>query len=332
MTAPPHEARASELRVSVALATRNGSQFLEKQLASILAQTRMPDELVVSDDDSSDDTLAITRRVVGSTVPLTVLVNTPPLGVTGNFERAVTACTGDLIALSDQDDVWPANRLATMIAEFEARPDLLLLHSDARLVDADGAPLGLTLFDALEVSDQEKSLIHSGSAFDALLRRNVVTGATTVFRRELLATTLPFPQGWVHDEWLAIVASAVGRIDVVDDVLLDYRQHGANQIGAQRLSIAGKVRRVLSEPRTERNARLEANFALLADCLDELDGVSPERRAAAREKAEHERVRNAYPASRWSRLGPILRERATGRYALSAQGSMDIVRDLLQPV
>lgn len=292
----------------------------------------MPDELVLSDDDSSDDTVAIARRVVGSTLPLTVLVNRPALGITANFERAVAACSGDLIALSDQDDVWPVDRLATLVAQFETRPDLLLLHSDARLVDADGAPLGTTLFEALEVSDSERARIHAGAAFDALLRRNLVTGATAVFRRELLEHAQPFPSGWVHDEWLAIVASAVGRVDVIEQPLLDYRQHGGNQIGAQRLSLFGKARRVLSEPRTERNARLQANFALLADRLAELDGVSPDRRAAARAKAEHERVRNAYPASRWRRIGPVFRERASGRYALSARGSIDVVRDLLQPV
>lgn len=324
--------RTHALRVSVALATRNGAPFIEEQLASILAQSRMPDELVLSDDDSSDDTVAIARRVVGSRLPLTVIVNAPPLGVTGNFERAVTATTGDLVALCDQDDLWPAHRLAALVGEFEVRPDLLLLHSNARLVDAAGAPLGSTLFDALEVSDGERALIHAGSAFEALLRRNLVTGATTVFRRELLESALPFPRGWVHDEWLAIIASAVGRVDLVEEPLLDYRQHGANQIGAQRLGFIGKLRRVLAEPREHRNARLEANFAVLAERLSSLGAVSANRRSAALQKAEHERVRNAYPAGRWRRVGPVLRERATGRYELSAQGNLDIVRDLLQPV
>jgi len=326
------DGRAGTLRVSVALASRNGQRFIEQQLTSILTQTRPPAEIVLSDDDSSDDTVEVARRAVGSAMPLTVLVNQPPLGVTGNFERAVSHCTGDLVALSDQDDWWPTDRLAIMVAEFEARPDLLLLHTDARLVDAAGAPLGTSLFGALRVTDQERALEHSGSAFSALLRRNLVTGATTVFRRSLLERALPFPRGWVHDEWLGIIAAATGSVDFLDQALLDYRQHGANQIGAHRLSFAGKLRRVLLEPRTERNARLAANFALLVDRLDELGCVSAERRAAAREKAEHERVRNAYPASRWRRIGPVMRERATGRYALSAQGNMDIVRDLLQPV
>lgn len=318
--------------MSVALASRNGAQFIDQQLESILAQSQMPDEIVLCDDDSSDDTVAIARRRVGSALPLTVLVNRPALGVTANFERAVTACTADLIALSDQDDVWPADRLATLRGQFESQPDLLLLHTNARLVDVNGVPLGSTLFEALEVSAAERAHIHAGFAFEALLRRNLVTGATTVFRRELLEQALPFPRGWVHDEWLGIVASAVGRIDVFEEPLLDYRQHGGNQIGAERLGILGKFRRVVSEPRTERNARLQANFALLADRLARLEGVSLERTIATREKAEHERVRNSYPVSRWRRIGPVVREHATGRYAFSAHGTTDMVRDLLQPV
>ena len=118
---------------------------------------------------------------------------------------------------------------------------------------------------------------------------------------------------------------------MIEVPLIDYRQHGGNQIGATRLSLAGKLRRML-EPRRARNERLASNSAVLAARLDDLDGVALEHRAAAHEKAEHERVRNSYPASRWRRLGPVLRERRTGRYALSARGSADIVRDLLQPV
>jgi hypothetical protein len=117
----------------------------------------------------------------------------------------------------------------------------------------------------------------------------------------------------------------------LDVPLIAYRQHRGNQIGAARLSLFGKVHRML-EPRRARNARLEANAVVLADRLGTLPGVSSEARAAAREKAEHERVRNSYPESRWRRLGPVMREQRTGRYAFSARGTMDVVRDVLQPV
>ena len=318
-------------RISVAMGTHNGAAYLAEQLESILQQSLQPVEIVLSDDASTDDTVEIARRVIGSRIPLTVLRNATALGVTANFEQATLACTGELIALSDQDDVWAPERLAAAAAEFAAHPDLLLLHGDARLVDPRGVPIGQTLFEALEVTTRERELVHTGRAFETLLRRNLATGATTVFRRTLLASAAPFPRGWVHDEWLAVIAAAIGDVDLLDTALVDYRQHGANQIGASRLSFAGKVRRVM-EPRLLRNQRLAANFAVLEAKLEALGAaVTPAKLALARGKAAHERVRLALPAVPVLRLGPVLREVASGGYRQFSRGRGDILRDLVQP-
>src|SRR4051812_21689758 len=122
-------------RVSVALCTHNGAAFIAEQLESIAGQRPAPAEIVLSDDASADDTVAIARAVMAEHpgIDFRVLENRPALGVTGNFERAVAACTGDLVALSDQDDLWHDGRLALVSAIFASRPELLLLHSDARL-------------------------------------------------------------------------------------------------------------------------------------------------------------------------------------------------------
>ena len=131
--------------ISVALCTHNGTRFIGEQMRSICFQTLPPGEIVLSDDASSDDGVAVARAALreceqarpGLSIDLRVIENSPPLRVTKNFEQAALACRGDLIALSDQDDVWHPERLARMAAEFERRPDLLLLHTDARLVNAD---------------------------------------------------------------------------------------------------------------------------------------------------------------------------------------------------
>lgn len=322
------------VRVSVALCTHNGAEFLGEQLSSILGQSRPPHELVLSDDASTDGTVELAAGIMAGhpEVDFRVLRNDPPLGVTKNFERAVKATTGELIALSDQDDVWHSGRLERIIAEFEARPELLLLHGDARLVDASGSPLGRALFEAIDTTAWELERINSGHAFEALVRRNLATGATVVFRRDLLERALPFPGSWVHDEWLAVIAAASGHgtVDFLAEPLVDYRQHGGNQIGARKLGPAGKLRRLM-EPRRQRNARLVAAFDELERRLAQLP-VAPDVLAVAREKAEHERVRNRYPEGRLRRVAPVLREFRTGRYALSGRGLPDVVRDLLQPV
>ena len=323
------------LSVSVALCTHNGEAFVGEQLRSIFSQTLKPAEIVVSDDASTDDTLAVVERVVdetrGSGVRTRVIRNATPLGVVANFEQAMLATEGELVALSDQDDVWRPDRLALVVARFEADPDLLLLHSDARLVDGGGTPLQHSLFEALEVTDTERSEIHGGHAFRALMRRNLVTGATAVVRRTLVDRAAPFPSPWVHDEWLAVVAAAVGRVDFVEESLVDYRQHGANQIGASKLGLRGKVGRLV-EPRGDRNDYLLERATVLERRLDALgDDVAPEIRAVVREKVAHQRARAALSDRRLARLRAVLREARTGRYQLYSRGKADVVRDLVQP-
>ncbi|SEM27702.1 Glycosyltransferase involved in cell wall bisynthesis [Variovorax sp. YR750] len=323
------------LEVSVALCTRNGARYLPEQIRSICAQTPLPREIVMSDDGSTDGTLAVVRDTLAQCgmsdrIALRVFSNSPPLGVTRNFEQAVRACSHDLIALCDQDDAWHPGRLARMVAQFEARPDLLLLHTDARLVDGDLKPLGSTLFHALEVRPAELEAIASGEAFGVLLRRNLVTGATTMFRKTLLDAALPFAPEWVHDEWLAAVAAATGRMDVLPEPTIDYRQHGNNQIGARRLTLSEKVAKAFVARGDKHVARLRRAEALLQR-LEQLGGrVRAGRLDAQRDKVAHQRFRAGLPAARPLRLLPILLEAARGRYERFGRGKQAIVQDVFE--
>lgn len=326
--------------VSVALCTWNGARFLAEQVRSICLQTLPPREIVLSDDGSSDDSVEVVRRTLaqclqerpGLGIALRVMVNQPALRVTRNFEQAASACHGALIALCDQDDAWVPDKLERLVAAFEARPRLLLVHSDARLVDGAGAPLGGTLFHALEVTPGELARIHGGQAFDVYLRRNLVTGATAVFRRELLDAARPFPVEWVHDEWLAIVASAIGEVDVIEAPLIDYRQHGGNQIGARRDTFREKLRKALGS-RGDIHVRRAFKAQQVLERLQAFgDRVSAQRIEQVRGKVAHQRFRAHLPASRLARIAPVLREAATGRYDLYGRGVRGIVRDLFEAV
>jgi hypothetical protein len=309
-----------------------------EQVTSILAQSVLPIEIVLSDDASSDATVEIARSVVEGwcaeipdrSIELTVIRNVVPLGVTGNFQQAIAASAGEFIALSDQDDVWHSDRIERALAVFEARPETLLVHSDARLVDKNGDALNDTLFSAYDVKSAEIATIRAGAAFDILARRTIVTGATTMIRRPLFDIARPFPEGWVHDEWLAVVASAMGGLDVIDEQLIDYRQHGANEIGAATLSVFGKVQRML-EPRGDRNRRLFERSGSLSERFAVMPEISKEYELAAVAKLEHERVRSALPDHRLPRLLPVMRELMTGRYSRFGRGFADVLRDLLQP-
>lgn len=335
----PTPESAATLTVSVALGTHNGAAFLEAQVRSILAQSRPVDEIVISDDASSDGTLDLVERLLreesaerSTPSPPSVLIlrNASALGVTANFEQALRSTTGDLVALADQDDVWHTDRVARAVSMFAAEPTLDLVASDARLVDWVGRDSGTTLFETLGVTDGLRRRLRSGDAFDELLRRNVITGATMMVTRDLIDRASPFPMTWVHDEWLAIVASVGGGIGLVDFPLIDYRQHGGNQIGVRRLSIGGRFGR-LRESRAERNARLLARTTDLAARLPRIAVDEVKVRGALALKLSHEQVRSALPEPRHRRLRPIWRQWRTGAYRRYGLGLQDVLRDLVQP-
>jgi hypothetical protein len=324
-------------RVSVALGTHSGERFLGAQLASILEQSYPVHEIVLSDDASMDGTVALAERIVddhraaGGRVELRVLRNRPALGVTRNFEQALRAAAGDLVALSDQDDVWRPDRVSRAVEAFAARPAVQLVASDATLIDAVGADLGTTLFATLGLDDALRGRLDGPEAYDELLHRNLLTGATVMVRRELIERAAPFPGSWVHDEWLAMVASVTGGLAVLPDRLIGYRQHGANQIGVTALGWSGRLGK-LREPRTERNARLLARASDLAERLPGIaaDGTAVADRLAS--KLAHEHVRSSLPAAHLRRLAPVFREWRTGRYSRYGLGAQDLLRDLVQPV
>lgn len=327
--------------IAVALCTHNGAQFVEEQLRSILDQTTPPQQIVISDDASTDDTVELARAMVSGRaaepghppIEIIVLRNPEALGVARNFEAAILATSSDLVALSDQDDIWRPDRLAMALPEFESRPHLDLLFSNARLVDAAGASIDRTLFDVLEISDADQQLLHEGGAMSLFIKRNFATGATVMFRRRLLERALPFPPNWVHDEWLGVMAAATGQVDVIDETLIDYRQHGANVIGVDFPTLRRKVERAL-EPRGGRNERLSLQFEQFASRLESVEGLAPaEVVVLARDKAIFEAERNDLPSSRLRRIRRIIAaNRRDGYSRFASQGRLDIVRDLLQPI
>jgi glycosyltransferase involved in cell wall biosynthesis len=323
--------------VSVALCTHNGAAFVEEQVASILHQRPAPLELIVGDDASTDDTVELIERSYRAardadpavTTTLKVIRRVPALGVIRNVEATISACSGDLIALSDQDDVWHEGRLAALAAAFADDPDLLLIHSDAQLIDEEGRPLGYTLLDALGASATERELLARGNALPVLLRRSLVTGATVMFSSRLRELAIPFPADWVHDEWLAVIAASVGRARLLPRQLTDYRQHAANQIGARRVTMADRWYK-LREPRAARAAWLVRRTTALSDRGRAL-GVSDRIQAKLDGKAAHEMARGNLPRVHVLRVPGVVAGAISGRYARYSRGAIDVLRDLVQP-
>jgi glycosyltransferase involved in cell wall biosynthesis len=322
-------------RLSIVLCTYNGAAYLQPQLDSLLAQTVQPDEIVIGDDGSTDATMEILRRFAAcageSGIDVQLRRNPRNLGYVENFSQGLRCARGELLFLCDQDDVWHPDKLARMVVAFEADPQLWLLHSNARLVDAQGASLHCSMFDALQLTTQEKQAIHAGAAFEVVLRRSFVTGATTALRRELIDLALPVAPAWIHDEWLAAVAAAAGRLDFIDDSLIDYRQHDTNQIGASRRTLRMKWRE-LRLPR----ARLLADEASRLLALEQFFehagfvGASDFARRIADKRAHFERRVAIGRLPRWRRAPAIVHETRLGLYKRYGTGMRSILRDLLR--
>lgn len=204
-------------RVSVAMATYNGALHIRAQLESIAAQSRLPDQLIVSDDGSTDETYFILSEFA-RTAPFQVRVlrNEVNLGYCANFNVALRETDGDLVFLSDQDDVWFPNKIEHMISVAERYPNALMLMNDAVLTDGALRDSGLT------------KLGQIGSA--GLDLSSFVMGCCSLIRRELLDMSLPIPAGFnAHDGWLAWFADGVGAKHVERDVLQYYRRHENNE-------------------------------------------------------------------------------------------------------
>ena len=321
------------MKTSVACCVYNGARHLGAQLDSLVAQSRRPDEIVVVDDHSTDASASLIdafARSLPSDVTLIVERNAHNLGIVANFEKALASTTGDVIFLCDQDDVWHPSKIETMTRAFEQRADLLMLFTDARLIDDRGRPLGHTLFESLEMSRRERRSIRSGDAFSALIARNLVTGAGTALRRSVFERARPFPIEWVHDEWLAIHAAALGTVDFVESPLFDYRQHASNQIGVRRLTLRDKVAKLFA-PRGDRYRKMERRTDLLLQRLSvPALQVAQARLDRIADKLAHVRVRSCLPLRRVARPAAILRETASRRYGRYSLGLRGILRDCFE--
>jgi glycosyltransferase involved in cell wall biosynthesis len=320
-------------RFSVAMCTYNGARFVSEQLASVAAQTRPPDELIVCDDCSTDGTReAIEEFAARAPFPVRLHVNERNLGSTRNFGHAVALCSGDLIALSDQDDVWNPEKLARLEARFAARPEVGFIFTDAELVDENLRSTGRRLWESVRFGPQEQRLVRRGRALDLLLPGWHVTGATMAFRAGFKKLVLEIPDdlALIHDGWIALMVSAVAEADFIEEPLIKYRQHSLQQIGAaekprEEQGVAAATRRVNTYDELIRTA------GRARERLSAWDDAAATRVALRRldERLTHLRARAGLPAGKLRRVPYVLRELLTLRYHRYSKGVRSAAKDLL---
>jgi glycosyltransferase involved in cell wall biosynthesis len=197
------------------MTTFNGAAFVLEQLRSFATQQRPPDELVVCDDGSTDDTVAIIEEFGRQSRFFVHLHQNPQrLGFTANFSRAASLCSGDLVSFSDQDDYWLPNKLSTVLAEATRHSSKQLFVNDEFIASGN-----------LEAS---KATAFGNARKLGCADSDLVAGCCTTIQKPLLNVLLPFPAMMAYDKWAATMADLLGLKQLIEDPLQLYRRHGRN--------------------------------------------------------------------------------------------------------
>ena len=204
------------MKISIAMATYNGGSFLHEQLSSFLVQTTLPDELIVCDDGSSDETIEILKDF-SHEAPFEVHIhkNRTNLGSSMNFGKALSLCRGDIIFLSDQDDVWFPEKIEKVVQVFNANKETLVVINDAEITDELLHPTGLT---------HAGQICNSGFTTDQL-----INGCFSAVSAKILPLVLPINcNDTAHDTYIHHLAISMDAREYMENILQYYRRHESN--------------------------------------------------------------------------------------------------------
>ena len=327
-------------RISIAMATFNGEAFIGEQLESFLAQTTMPDELVISDDGSSDNTVKVAKTCLdGSSVKFLLNQNPYTLGYAQNFNSALLLASGEIIFLSDQDDVWLETKINQVMKAFETNPEKYLIIHDLGYCDNSLQPIGQTKLERL----------NSIGATE----RSYVTGMATAVRKEFLNICLPIPKNSLitHDLWLHECAHLLNVKKVLPEVLALYRRHDLNVTAGsvinsgEKTSFFSFIKSVdgkKTKNSLERKSAVLRELILWLERVDvvmfcqkiismEQSSLSKKRRILELELAHTQNRLKLYDKNRLMRLFGAIKIYSEGGYA-GFMGGKSLIKDILSRV
>lgn len=219
------------MKISIALACYNGEQYISQQLTSTLKQSWGPDEVVICDDCSTDRTWEIVNQFACN-VPFEVKLirNKHNIGYTRNFSKALTNCSGDIIFMCDQDDVWHQHKITSVLEHFERNPQIQLVIHDLAFCDEHLKPTG-------ESKIRRLGMFHN-------LQRDYVTGMATAVSSKFMRLCLPIPYKYVtHDAWIHLCAYYAHSKSTLPSILASYRRHQSNATSGSLINHPTQVRK-----------------------------------------------------------------------------------------
>ncbi len=214
------------------MASYNGTKWIETQLESILPQLGPDDEVVIVDDCSADNTIELVRNLEDSRIR--IFQNKQNLGVDKTFEKALSHAHGDILFLSDQDDIWYPGKVRYVMSAFEQHPDVTLVLSDARIIDQNGNAADETYFDRR--GDFVPGVVPN-------ILKSKFLGCAMAIRSSMRDRFIPFPERIPgHDMWIGVVNEFYGRTLYVSKPLIGYRRHGENISPEYRQGLAQMIK------------------------------------------------------------------------------------------
>ncbi len=325
------------MKISIALCTYNGAKFLAEQLESFLQQTRLPDELVVCDDCSTDGTLPILQDFARrSPFPVHIHSNENNLGSTKNFEKAICLCQGDIIFLADQDDVWLPEKIQLSEAEFLQDANVGMVFCNGEVVDENLKSKNITSWDLRDLKGANLKKFRSGNTFGILREGNVVSGCMMAFRAEFRNLLLPIPTDLpdvIHDYWIALLLSLVSRsVALPSKPLVKYRQHSNQQLGLRRNFV--ELPKINLLQRVRQKNLFDEHLLLIKKIQERLDERGGEASyidsvTYLSQYIAHIHARLAVQDKKTARISTVFRELTTLRYHRYSNGMKSAFKDLI---
>ena len=330
------------MKIAVVMTTYNGEMYLPTQLQSIADQLRLPDELIVCDDASSDGSREITRAFTASLpFPVHLFANDTTLGAIKNYEQGLAHCNADIIVLCDQDDSWRVEKLLRIEKTFSASPNVGVLFSDADLMDEQGNSIDGRLWQYTFKKNHQRE-VKNGKAFERLVQHHIVTGATMAFRGCFKEMVLPIPTHipLLHDGWIALIISAMAEVAMLEEPSITYRVHAKQHSGItprtqsesdtslQNISpLAMRSRYYAREIEKLHAAHERLTTIRRATSALPLQEKLDQRIAHLEALVSHFQVRAGLPEEKWRRK-QVLEELLAFRYHRYSKGFISALKDL----
>lgn len=201
--------------ISVAIATYNGEKYIKEQLISIIKNLNSDDEIIISDDGSTDSTIDIIKSFKDNRIKI---IAGPKKGIIKNFENAIKHCRGDYIFLSDQDDIWMDNKIEKTMNLFNEENYILIVH-DNKMVNSQKEIINNSFF---EYRGCKNGIINN-------LIKNSFIGCCMALKKELVSEIIPMPTDIpMHDQWIGLIALLNGKVCFYKEPLILYRRHDSN--------------------------------------------------------------------------------------------------------